>query len=34
MYVMMVGNFDSVPGEVTDFGVHLGVINPLLFWGY
>lgn len=24
MYAMMVGNFDSVTGEVTDLGVHLG----------
>lgn len=33
MYAMMIGNFDSVPGEVTDLGVHLGVMNPLLFLG-
>lgn len=33
MYAMMVGNFDSVPGEVTDLGVNLGVMNILLFLG-
>lgn len=34
MYAMMAGNFDSVSGKVTDLGVYLGVMNPLLFWGY
>lgn len=33
MYAMMVGNFDSVLGEVTDLGVYLGVMNILLFLG-
>lgn len=34
MYVMMVGNFDSVTGEVTDLGVHLGGNESfVVFWG-